>query len=139
MRALARKRLEQMVRLIPLFEPKTVVCHSGYDHKRYWHMREEWADRSLATWDWLARVLRNEGALLMLENVYERGPDDMRPFLNGFRRMPSVFAWTRAIRMCSAKPLWKNGSIPWDHTSSSCISMITAGWRMSIWRPGEGG
>ncbi len=84
-RALTRKRLEQVVRLIPLFGPKSVVCHPGYDHKRYWHMREAWAERSLETWEWLARTLHNEGALLMLENVYERGPDDMRLL---FERLP---------------------------------------------------
>ena len=84
-RALARKRLEQVVRLIPLFRPRTVVCHTGYDHKRYWHMREAWVERSLVTWVWLAQAVHNEGALLMLENVYERGPDDMRVF---FERLP---------------------------------------------------
>ena len=84
-RALTRKRLEQMVRLVPLIRPKTVVCHTGYDHKRYWHMREAWVERSLKTWIWLAGALQDEGALLMLENVYERGPDDMHPL---FERLP---------------------------------------------------
>ncbi len=76
-RSLARQRLDQFVRLIPLFKPKTVVCHTGYDHKRYWHMKDIWLENSLKIWSWLAKQTRTEGAVLMLENVYEQGPDDI--------------------------------------------------------------
>jgi sugar phosphate isomerase/epimerase len=84
-RAITRKRLNQVVRLIPLFRPKTVVCHTGYDHRRYWHMKEAWVERSLETWIWFAEAMHNEGALLMLENVYEQGPEDILPF---FEQLP---------------------------------------------------
>ncbi len=78
-RAVTRERLEQVLRLIPHLKPVTVVCHTGYDHRRYWHIKEAWVEKSLETWGWFADAVYNEGALLMLENVYERGPDDMRP------------------------------------------------------------
>ncbi len=84
-RSLTRQRLEQVVRLIPLFRPKTVVCHTGYDHRRYWPMRDLWLKNSLDTWSRLAGQIRSEGAVLMLENVYEQAPDDMVPLLENLR------------------------------------------------------
>jgi len=77
-RALTRRRFEQVVGLVPIFKPKTVVCHLGYDWKRYGFFRNEWIENSLDTWSWLGEQVKNEGSRLMLENVYEHSPDDMR-------------------------------------------------------------
>ena len=75
--SVTRMRLEQMLELVHVFRPKTVVCHTGYDEKRYWHMKDAWVEKSLEIWSWVGTMVRNEGSLLMLENVYEKGPDDM--------------------------------------------------------------
>jgi len=77
-RALTRQRFRQMLRLVSVFRPKTIVCHSGYDNKRYGHMWEEWLQNSLEIWEWLAADIRCAGAVLMIENVYEEGPAEMR-------------------------------------------------------------
>lgn len=71
-------RFEQVLRLVPLFRPKTVVFHAGYDKKRYCYLRDAWLEKSLEVWSWLGERIQDEGALLMLENVYEHGPDDIR-------------------------------------------------------------
>jgi len=76
-RALTRRRFEELLAFVPLLKPKTVVCHAGYDERRYWYHRERWIERSLETWLWLGEKLKNEGAALMLENVYEKTPDDI--------------------------------------------------------------
>ncbi len=72
-----RYRYKQLLRLVPIFRPKTVVCHAGYDWKRYHFMREEWVEKSLEMWSWLSGRLSDEGALLTLENVYEHYPEDL--------------------------------------------------------------
>ncbi|MBW1865607.1 MAG: hypothetical protein JRI64_08265, partial [Deltaproteobacteria bacterium] len=54
---LTRHRLQQTLDLVPLFHPLTVVCHPGYDSKRYGFDQEEWIQRSLETWSWLADEL----------------------------------------------------------------------------------
>lgn len=77
-RALTRHRFEQMLELVPVFKPKTVVCHTGYDGKRYWAWRDQWIENSLEIWSWFAGHVQNEGGRLMLENVFERGPEDIR-------------------------------------------------------------
>ena len=52
-------------------KPKTVVCHAGYDLKRYGFIEEVWLDNSLEIWSWLASRIRDRGGRLMLENVFE--------------------------------------------------------------------
>jgi sugar phosphate isomerase/epimerase len=77
-RAVTRHRFEQLLDLVALFRPKTVVCHTGYDHKRYGYIRESWIEKSIEMWSWLGSRTKDQGARLMLENVYEHGPEDIR-------------------------------------------------------------
>ena len=77
-RALTRRRFEQVLELVPIFKPKTVVCHAGYDRKRYWPMRDAWIENSLGVWSWFGAGVRDAGGRLMLENVYESSPEDIR-------------------------------------------------------------
>lgn len=77
-RAITRRRFEQVLEVVPIFKPKTVVCHLGYDLKRYESFRDEWIENSLETWSWLGEHLKDSGSQLMIENVYEYSPDDMR-------------------------------------------------------------
>jgi len=90
-RALTRQRLEKLLGLMPVLSPKTVVCHTGYDHRRYWHMRDIWIRNSLETWTWFGQEIRDLGAVMMLENVYERGPDDMLCLFERFQELEVGF------------------------------------------------
>ncbi|UCF92104.1 MAG: sugar phosphate isomerase/epimerase [Desulfobacterales bacterium] len=84
-RALTRKRFEQVLQLLPLFKPQAVVCHTGYDRRRHGYLREEWIENSLQLWSWLSQRVGDEGAVLMLENVFEEGPDDIRIIFENLR------------------------------------------------------
>jgi sugar phosphate isomerase/epimerase len=84
-RDLTRQRLGQLIRLIPLFRPRTVVCHTGYDQRRYWHIRDLWLKNSLDTWSQIAGEIQSGGAAMMLENVYEQTPDEMIDLLENLR------------------------------------------------------
>jgi len=77
-RRLTRRRLEQLLDLVPLFKPRSVVCHAGYDAKRYGYFKETWSENSLELWSWMADRVAEHGARLMLENVYEDGPEDIQ-------------------------------------------------------------
>lgn len=76
-RELTAFRLRQLIDAVMIFKPKTVVCHAGYDHDRYSFWRENWLQHTVGTWQWLGRELFNRGARLMLENVYEKNPDEL--------------------------------------------------------------
>ena len=80
-KAATRSRFEQLLELVPIFRPTAVVCHAGYDWKRYSSFRDKWMENSLETWSWLAENLRAQGTRLMLENVYESDPRVMRRML----------------------------------------------------------
>ena len=84
-RDVTRRRLEQTLQLVPVFKPKAVVCHLGYDHARHWYMRDLWIERSLELWSWLGQGVRDEGAMLMLENVYEQSPEEITIFFESLQ------------------------------------------------------
>jgi sugar phosphate isomerase/epimerase len=75
---LTRRRFEQVVKLIPVFRPQTVVCHAGFETKRYGFLGDAWFENSIRMWTWLGRLVHEEGARLMLENVFEDGPDELK-------------------------------------------------------------
>jgi len=76
-RDLTKHRFEQTVRLVSIFKPTTIVCHAGYDRKRYGSIKDVWVKNSLNMWAWLSEKISAEGSHLMLENVFEQDPDDI--------------------------------------------------------------
>lgn len=78
-RAVTRRRFEQVLHLVPLFLPKAVVCHAGYEKYRYGYMRASWMEKSVETWRWFSEKLNELGSRLVLENVYEQAPEDLFP------------------------------------------------------------
>ena len=90
-RALTRHRFEQLLKLVPIFKPKTIVCHTGYDWKRYWPIRESWLEASLEIWSWLGERIKDEGGQLVLENVYEHSPDDILILFENLRNQDVGF------------------------------------------------
>jgi len=69
------QRLQRTMELVPLFGPRSVVFHAGYDASRYHAHREEWLSSSLATWEPLTKVAEEMGVAIHLENVYEKTPE----------------------------------------------------------------
>ena len=71
----SRRRLRQAFRLLPVFKPVTIVCHLGYDAKLYQWERQDWLDRSAATWKEFTTLAATHGVTVMVENVYETDPN----------------------------------------------------------------
>jgi sugar phosphate isomerase/epimerase len=84
-RSVTRKRFEQLLEVVPLFRPISVVCHAGYECKRYGYLYEEWFRLSVEMWRWFAEEVNRRGSRLMLENVYEAGPEDLAPLFEELR------------------------------------------------------
>ena len=83
-REVTRQRLEQFLAVVPLFKPLAVVCHAGYEARKYESFKEFWLEHSFATWSWMADRLAECGSQLMLENVFECNPADLDAL---FRRL----------------------------------------------------
>jgi sugar phosphate isomerase/epimerase len=73
--AAARRRLRQAFRYLPVFRPRAVVCHLGYEARHYRWDQERWLARAAATWKELAALAAPHGVTVMLENVYETEPE----------------------------------------------------------------
>ena len=70
-----QKRLERFFEILSVFEPVSVVCHTGYDpcyYRKHW---KEWLANSVATWTPHVNRAERFGFKLLLENVYETGPE----------------------------------------------------------------
>ena len=78
-RSVTRHRFGQLLEVAPFFEPIAVVCHAGYEWKRYGYLYEEWFRQSVDTWRWFGEALNRQGIRLVLENVYEAAPEDLAP------------------------------------------------------------
>ena len=86
-REITRFRFNQLLSLIPLFTPKSVVFHTGYDRRRYWPLWDEWVENSLVTWSMIGETLRQADVKLMLENVYENEPEEIVVFFKKLRHL----------------------------------------------------
>lgn len=76
-RRVTRHRMAQVAELVPVFSPRSVVAHAGYDARYHYFFRDEWVEYGLTEWAGINRELRDAGTRLMLENVFEDGPADI--------------------------------------------------------------
>jgi len=75
MRKATIRRLRQAFELLPVFEPLSVVCHTGFNSQSYQNQVDSWLERSVESWLPLIELAQSAGTKVMLENVYEETPD----------------------------------------------------------------
>ena len=75
-------RLRRVFELVPLFRPRSIVCHPSFDEKYYISGEKQWLANSLETWNGLIGYVRGTETIIAMENVYERGPHQVRPLLD---------------------------------------------------------
>lgn len=76
-----RERLKEVYDLIPVFEPLSIVCHTGYDRKRYNEVQDRWLETAVETWAPLVKDLQGTQTILVLENVYEKTPSTLQKLM----------------------------------------------------------
>ncbi len=74
-REITREKLRRAFELIPLFHPRSIVCHLGYDDEKHSYKMDDWVRHSLETWSELIRFAEQHNTLVMFENTYETTPD----------------------------------------------------------------
>jgi sugar phosphate isomerase/epimerase len=79
----SRERLKQAFDLIPLFNPLSIVCHTGYDRKRYSDDQDLWLERAIETWTQMLQGLEGSETILAFENVYEKTPNMLLRLIRG--------------------------------------------------------
>jgi sugar phosphate isomerase/epimerase len=74
-RQVSQFRLQQLFDLVDVFQPIQVVCHTGFDPRHHGSQRKFFLERSLAIWEPLAARAETSRVPLLLENVWEYGPE----------------------------------------------------------------
>ncbi len=80
-REVVRSRLDSLFRLIEKVLPERVVLHTGFDPRHHDGHRGEWIEHGLATLEPFVRRAERLGVTLVLENVFEEGPELHRELL----------------------------------------------------------
>jgi len=86
-RQVTRLRLHQFFDMVSIFEPVQVVCHTGYDPRHHDDWRH-FLEVSLDTWEPLLERAEMTEVPLLLENVWELGPQLHQGL---FARLPSSY------------------------------------------------
>ena len=81
-REVTRYRFEQILALVPYFQPRAIVFHPGYDRWRYDNNVELWLEKSLLTWKPLVERAEALSVKLALENVFEDTPSTLENLLS---------------------------------------------------------
>jgi len=68
-------RFGQVLDLVPLFHPRAIVLHPGYDRWRYDDDVDLWLENSLLTWKPLVERAEALSVRMALENVFEEKPE----------------------------------------------------------------
>ncbi len=77
------RRLREALRVAALFEPVTVVVHSGYHPGYHREIVARWQTRALEGFKVLLFEAGELGLRLALENVFEPGPEVLQPLFEG--------------------------------------------------------
>ena len=72
--SLSRQKLHRAFSLLPVFKPKSIVCHLGFEPHKHAHDIERWLDVSTETWRRLLPIAARENIPVMFENTYELNP-----------------------------------------------------------------
>jgi sugar phosphate isomerase/epimerase len=91
-RRVSMERMEQVIRLIPIFQPRWVVCHGGYEARHYQDRQEEWLRNTTESLKRILSLLEGTGVPLMVENVFEKKTDHLEAL---FAAIPSA-----GLRLC---------------------------------------
>ncbi len=74
-RDVTKKRLLKTLEVASIFEAKSMVIHTGFDTWHYLNHEESWMRNAIHTLKELVDIAERLGILLVLENVFEPGPE----------------------------------------------------------------
>ena len=75
-------RIRQAFDLAPFFRPLKIVCHPSFDDRYYVNCDDLWLENSVGFWRQLLGQAAEAGAVIALENVYEKEPGILRRLLD---------------------------------------------------------
>lgn len=72
--AASREKLQRAFELLPIFRPRSIVCHLQFEENKQGYKLQAWTAAALATWKQLLHTATAHKIPIMLENTYETSP-----------------------------------------------------------------
>jgi len=104
----SRNKLRKAFNLIKVFEPKSIVCHLGFEENKHGYKQEKWFNNSLEGWKELLRIAEANNTPLMLENTYERTPQQLKEMLQALDSQYAQFCLDVGHTLTFAKNKWQD-------------------------------
>jgi sugar phosphate isomerase/epimerase len=105
-RRVSRSKIRQAFELIPVFQPKSIVCHLGFEENKHGYKPDEWFKYSLEGWQEFLAIATEHDTPLMLENTYEQGPAQHRQMLAALASPYARFCLDVGHVLAFAKKNW---------------------------------
>ncbi len=71
----SREKLRRAFQLIKILQPKSIICHLGFDENKHSYKFKEWLRTSVTTWEELLAIAAEYNTPVMFENTYETTPE----------------------------------------------------------------
>lgn len=103
----SRDKLRRAFALVPIFRPRSIVCHLGYEAHKHQGCFDEWLQRSLATWNELVPMAEHCGTRVLFENTYEDHPSVHRRLLKAIDSQNTGFCLDVGHLLAFASSGWQ--------------------------------
>lgn len=84
-RQAVRERFRMALEWVESFSPQLVICHTGYYPQAHGEIREQWLPTAIETFRWLDDQLKKSSTPWVIENVFERSPEEIGPIFEALK------------------------------------------------------
>ena len=107
-RKASRNKLRKAFDLIAIFQPRSIVCHLGFEQNKHGYKQEKWFKNSLEGWQELLGIAVANNTPLMLENTYEASPLQLKNMLQALDSPYARFCLDVGHTVTFAKNSWRD-------------------------------
>ena len=114
--AKTRDKLALAFDLIPVFKPRSIVCHLQFEANKHGYVFEQWLKAALDTWTPLINAARRYNVVVNFENTYEHTPGTHTTFLSSLKQPGAGFCLDTGHLMTFAHSTWEQwlpAMLPW--------------------------
>ncbi|MDH4321468.1 MAG: sugar phosphate isomerase/epimerase [Desulfobulbaceae bacterium] len=104
----SRHKLQKAFALLEIFEPLAIVCHPNFEPDKHASKEEQWFSQSYETWHELLQIAEGCKVPMMLENTYEKSPDQLRRLLQALDSPYARFCFDVGHVLAFAKNTWQD-------------------------------
>ena len=115
-RTASRDKLRRAFELLPIFQPRSIVCHLGYEEYKHRFKQQEWFSHARETFAELLAMAEAHSVTLMLENTYETSPEQLQAMLAALGSPHARFCFDLGHSLAFAKTSWREwfpAMAPW--------------------------